>query len=200
MMQDDQVFRLILIAFLVVLLPVGAYFRIRSRATREALDRRQEGLFILFTLRPVATLRLLGLMAFAANPAWMAWSSLPLPTWLRWTGVVAGLVTGVLWVWTFRSLGKNLTDTVVTRKDHALVTSGPYRWVRHPLYLGFALAVVADTLVTSNWFVSLTATATVALLMVRTRTEEEKLVERFGDAYLDYRERTGQFLPRVSGF
>ena len=113
------------------------------------------------------------------------------------TGRIATPVTGVLWLWTFRSLGKNLTDTVVTRKDHALVTAGPYRWVRHPLYLGFALAAVADTLVTADWFVALTATATVALLMVRTRTEEEKLVERFGDAYLDYRERTGQFLPRV---
>ena len=196
-MNDDQVFRLILIAFFVVFLPPAFYFRIRSQATREELDRRQEGLFMLFTLRPVATLRGLGLIAFAANPAWMAWSSLLLPTWLRWIGVVFLLAGGVLWVWTFRSLGKNLTDTVVTRKDHTLVTSGPYRWVRHPLYLAFALAIPADTLVTANWFLALASTATFALLVVRTRTEEEKLVERFGDAYLDYRKRSGQFLPRV---
>ena len=39
-----------------------------------------------------------------------------------------------LLVWTFRCLGKNLTDTVVTRQEHTLVMQGPYRWVRHPFY------------------------------------------------------------------
>ncbi len=44
---------------------------------------------------------------------------------------------------TLRSLGKNLTDTVVTRRAHTLVTSAPYRWVRHPFYDALALAVLA---------------------------------------------------------
>ena len=64
----------------------------------------------------------------------MAWASVPIPLWLRWCGFILIGCWGLLFVWTFQTLGKNLTDTVVTRKDHTLVTTGPYRYVRHPFY------------------------------------------------------------------
>jgi len=47
---------------------------------------------------------------------------------------------GGLLIWTLRTLGANLTDTVITRKEHTLVTSGPYRWVPHPFYDAVGLA------------------------------------------------------------
>ncbi len=126
----------------------------------------------------------------------MAWSSLPLPLWLRWAGVGIGIPTGLLLIVTFRTLGRNLTDTVVTRSEHSLVTSGPYRWVRHPFYLATILAVTANSLVTANWFIALTGACAFGLLLLRTRIEEEKLIERFGQDYLNYMERTGRFFPR----
>src|SRR5688572_30158269 len=132
-MIADQIFRLILFAGFVVLLPIGIYHRLKAR-TDEPLDRRQEGLFILIALRLMGLVGWLGFMAYLINPAWMAWAAVPLPIWLRWIGVGLFVVTGWLFLWTFRSLGKNLTDTVVTRRTHTLVTIGPYRWVRHPLY------------------------------------------------------------------
>ena len=127
----------------------------------------------------------------------MAWSSLDLPTWLRWAGAALGvLVVPPLLFWVMHSLGRNLTDTVVTRREHTLVTHGPYRWVRHPFYgVGF-LGMVAFTLMTANWFVALIGIVVVALLMYRSRAEEAKLIERFGDEYRAYRERTGAFFPR----
>ena len=128
-MNDDQTFRSILIVGCMILLPIMAYHRLKSQATGEKLDRRQEGLFILLTLRPVGIACMLGLVTYMVDPSWMAWSSVPLPVWLRWTGVGIGAIAGGLLVWTLRSLGKNLTDTVVTRKAHTLVTTGPYRWV-----------------------------------------------------------------------
>ena len=104
---------------------------------------------------------------------------------------------GVLLVWTFRNLGKNLTDTVVTRKEHTLVTTGPYRYVRHPFYLAFVIAVVGGSIVASNWFLFLAGMVPFGFLVARTRIEEQKLVERFGDEYRQYQERTGQFFPRL---
>src|SRR5262245_52537846 len=102
-MGDDHVFRLILIAGLAAVLPVGVYHRVRSQMTGERLDRRQEGLFILIALRLLGLAGALGLLAFLVDPAWMAWSSVPLPAWLRWAGVGLGAVASVLLVWTFRS-------------------------------------------------------------------------------------------------
>ncbi len=196
-MAYEQTFRFILILGFAVIVPIGAYHRIKSQATGEKLDRRQEGIFILVTLRPIGIAAMVGLVTYMINPALMAWSSVALPNWLRWAGVVLGITGGLLLAVTFRTLGKNLTDTVVTRTEHTLVTRGPYRWVRHPFYLATALAVVANSLVTANWFLALTGGIGLGLLVLRTRIEEEKLIERFGEDYNEYMKRTGRFLPRL---
>ncbi len=140
---------------------------------------------------------MLGLIAYMVNPSWMAWSSVSLPGWLRWIGVGLGVIAGGLLIWTLHSLGKNLTDTVVTRREHTLVTSGPYRWVRHPFYDSLALCVLANSLATANWFIFFSGVLLILLIVVRTRREEEKLLARFDDAYRAYVERTGRFLPKA---
>jgi protein-S-isoprenylcysteine O-methyltransferase Ste14 len=94
-------------------------------------------------------------------------------------------------------LGKNLTDTVVTRTKHTLVTVGPYRWIRHPLYTSAALLVLGSSLVAANWFFFVTGCVVMLLLVIRTRKEEENLVARFGDDYQSYMRRTGRFVPRL---
>ena len=131
-MGDDQTFRIILALGLAAVLPFGIYYRLRSQETREMLDRRQEGLFILLTLRPIGLAAMGGLLTFVVNPALMTWASVPLLVSLRWAGVGIGVLAGSLLIWTFRILGTNITDTVVTRRHHTLVTTGPYRFVQHP--------------------------------------------------------------------
>ena len=95
------------------------------------------------------------------------------------------------------TLGKNLTDTVVTRKDHELVTTGPYRFVRHPFYCAFILAVLANATVAANWFILLTGGAAWLVIVFRSKKEEENLIARFGDDYRGYMERTGRLFPRL---
>src|SRR6516165_6033363 len=133
-MNPDQTFRTVMALWVLLWLPVAVFYRVRSLASGEKLDRRQEGLPILVTLRPLGGLCLLGIIAFLVKPSSMSWSSLPLPLWLRWVGLGIGVIGAVLSLSTLHNLGKNLTDTVVTRQEHQLVTTGPYRWVRHPFY------------------------------------------------------------------
>jgi protein-S-isoprenylcysteine O-methyltransferase Ste14 len=199
-MNHDQIFRAILIVVFIVVLPIGIYHRLRSQATREKLDRRQEGLFILATLRPVGAAFWLGLIAWMVDPGWMAWSSMSLPVWLRSTGVGVVAVACGLLVWTFRSLGKNLTDTVVTREKHTLVFHGPYRWIRHPLYVSAALLMAATSIIVANWFLLILGAVVFGLLINRTQIEEANLMARFGDSYRTYMKRTGRFLPRIGYF
>ena len=195
-MSDEPALRAVLIGVMMVLLPFGMYHRVRSQSSGEKLDRRQEGLFVLATLRPVGAVFWIAVLAWMINPAWMAWSSLALPTWLRWMGVVSLLCGSALLVWTFRTLGRNLTDTVVTREKHTLVMHGPYFWIRHPLYSSAALVILAVSLIASNWFFFALGVGVLAILIMRTRTEELNLVARFGDSYQRYMDRTGRFLPR----
>lgn len=196
-MNQDAIFRPALVAGFLAVFVITLYHRIKSGASREKLDRRQEGVFILATLRPLGLMLWLGVIAYMINPAWMAWSSLPLPAWPRWMGAgICALAVGLL-TWTLRSLGTNLTDTVVTRQAHTLVTHGPYRWVRNPFYDCMALLILAIALVAANWFLLLAGGLVLLLIVVRTRTEEEKLLARFGDAYGAYLTRTGRFVPRL---
>ena len=137
-----------------------------------------------------------GLITYMVNPARMAWSSMPLPIWLRWMGVGLAVAGSALIVWAFRNRGKNLTDTVVTRREHTLVTTGPYRYVRHPFYIAVALSMLGNALAAANWFLLIGGAVVFTLLAIRTRIEEEQLAARFGDAYRAYLGRTGRFLPR----
>jgi protein-S-isoprenylcysteine O-methyltransferase Ste14 len=138
----------------------------------------------------------IAVFAWMIDPDWIAWSSMPVPRSARWIG--AGLfVAGCgLLAWTFRSLDLNLTDTVVTRRAHTLVVHGPYRWIRHPLYDAVLLITVGFALAAATWFVLATGLAVFGLLALRTRIEERKLVERFGEDYRQYMRRTGRYLPR----
>ena len=195
-MGDDQTLRSALLAGILIVLPIAMYFRLRSQATREPLDRRQEGFFILATLRPAGLALAVGIVSYLVKPPSMAWSAVPLPMWLRWGGVGLVWLTAALLAWTMGSLGKNLTDTVVTRRVHTLVTHGPYRWVRHPFYDCVLLLALGFSLAAANWFLLTSGAILFTLMIVRTRTEEEKLVARFGDSYRTYMAETGRFLPR----
>ena len=193
--MTDNTARVLLIAGLLTMMAISAYHRLRAR-TGERLDRRQEGWFILLTLRPLAAVMMASLLASLIRPSSMSWSSLPLPAWLRWTGAPIGIAAVCLLFWTLRSLGRNLTDTVVTRRDAALVTDGPYRWIRHPFYVSMLLGVIATSLIAANWLLAITGVGMFSLLAVRASTEERNLVARFGRDYEEYRRRTGRFVPR----
>jgi protein-S-isoprenylcysteine O-methyltransferase Ste14 len=177
--------------------PIMLYHRIKAHSSREPLDRRQEGVFVLATLRPVGLVFLVSLIVYLVNPARMAWSAIALPAWVRWSGLATIAVAGALLFWTLRSLGANLTDTVVTRKTHTLVVKGPYRWVRHPFYDTVALLLLGISLVAANWFLLLMGTIVLTLLVVRTPREEARLIARFGDQYRSYMADTNRFVPTL---
>ena len=196
-MNQDEWLRWCLLAGLLVWLPIVAYHRIQAHRSREPLDRRQEGFFILATLRPMALVFFVSVVIYLVNPSRMAWSAIGLPAWLRWSGIALMAGGSVLVFWTLRNLGTNLTDTVVTRKVHTLVVTGPYRWVRHPFYDAVALLLIAISVVAANWFMFATGALVFALLVVRVAREESRLVARFGDDYRRYMARTNRFLPTI---
>ena len=195
--NNDHQFRIILLAGFAAVLPFAMYYRIRSQASGEKLDRLQEGLLLLIGIRALGLAHWLGVIAYLINPDNMSWSGVALPLWSRWLGVGLGVPAGLLLLLTFHHLGTNLTDTVVTRKKHTLVTGGPYRWVRHPFYVAAALAILANALTTANWFIFITGGVAFLLLVVRTDKEEAKLIDRFGDDYRQYMQRTGRFIPKL---
>jgi protein-S-isoprenylcysteine O-methyltransferase Ste14 len=197
-MNLDATFRPFVAAGFFLIILIAVPFRFKSQSTGEKLDRTQEGIGMMIGLRLAGLALWGGAIAFMISPASMAWSALPLPAWARWAGVGLTAITAPLLLWTLRSLGPNLTDTVVTRQAHTLVTRGPYRWVRHPFYDCMALFTLSIALAASNWFLILAGIVVFSLLATRSVTEEDNLLARFGQPYRDYQARTGRFVPRMS--
>jgi protein-S-isoprenylcysteine O-methyltransferase Ste14 len=108
-----------------------------------------------------------------------------------------GILCDGLILWVFRSLGNSITPTVQTRAEHRLVTSGPYRYVRHPLYTVGTLFFLALALMADSWFIALMALLALIPLTLRIPNEEAHLIAKFGEEYRTYMRTTGMLLPRL---
>lgn len=114
----------------------------------------------------------------------------------QWTGVGLCLV-GFGWAfWARAHLGRNWGIPMSLRQDHELVTSGPYAYVRHPIYTGILLAMFGSILAVDLLWLVLFAMAFVYFL-VSARTEEKMMFAQFPDAYPAYRRRTKMLIPFV---
>ncbi|MGH6821789.1 MAG: methyltransferase family protein [bacterium] len=196
-MTGETPFRVALAFIIVPWMALGVTFRGRAAKAGGQVDRSAEGPVLLVARVVLGLSGLLSLLAYWLNPAWMDWASVPLPAWLRWVGAgfcVAGLP---LLFWVLTSLGLNISDTVAPRPNATLVTSGPYRWVRHPFYTFHVLSLVGFPLVMANWFVAVLALSGGVMVYFRALKEEALLKERFGDAYVKYAQQAGRFFPRL---
>lgn len=120
-----------------------------------------------------------------------------LPLILRFIGIVLALIGAAYLILGILTLGSNLTPFPKPRDDqHALVTTGIYGIVRHPIYSGFLLAALGW----SVWWTSLLGIALSVVLFVwfdlKARREEAWLIEKYPD-YVAYRTRVKKLIPFV---
>ncbi len=186
-MANEQLFRWSFVAIFVGTLSISGYFRHRARQSGEVIPRIREGHLALLTRLLFAAPLYLPIFAYMLNPAWMAWSSIPLPAGQRWLGAAVGLGTLPLVYWVVSSIGNNISETFLTKEKQVLVTHGPYRWVRHPLYSAAVMALVSLSILAANWFMLVMACVTfigiAALVIPR---EEAELMRKFGDEFRGY--------------
>jgi protein-S-isoprenylcysteine O-methyltransferase Ste14 len=136
-------------------------------------------------------------VVYVAGPQLVARFSVPLPAWIRWSAVAAA-VAGLALLWRAdRCLGENLSVTLRIRDNHTLVTSGPYRRVRHPIYTATLIYAAAMGLITANYLLAaLFVVPMVVLVMLRVGREEAMMIGAFGAEYRAYMSRTGRLIPK----
>jgi protein-S-isoprenylcysteine O-methyltransferase Ste14 len=136
---------------------------------------------------------------YALRPEWLDWGSIPAPVELRGAvGTGLGAAHAALLVSAHRALGPSYSSSLCTHDDHRLVISGPYRWVRHPIYGAALLLYAALGILSANWVVAIAGiTFILFILCVRTPREEQMLLDTFGAEFSAYRQRTGYLLPRI---
>lgn len=114
-----------------------------------------------------------------------------------WIGV-AVLAFGLAFaIWARRVLGRNWSGVVTVKQDHELVRSGPYRFVRHPIYTGLLIAFAGTAIARGEWRGIVAVLIVLAALWRKIKLEERWMIETFGDAYLRYRAEVRALIPFV---
>ena len=149
-MSKEIPYRTALLLVMLVTLSVTIYYR-RRADSGEKISHQEEGCLFAVILRLAGVCLGIITITYLLAPRVIEWAAMPLPAWIRWGGVISGMFCSLLMYWTLSSLGKNLTDTVVTRNNAVLITNGPYKWVRHPFYVTAALLMAAATFISADW-------------------------------------------------
>jgi protein-S-isoprenylcysteine O-methyltransferase Ste14 len=196
-MDSELFFRLTFAVLVIAVLGIRLYGHLKAGTFHEPRHSYDEG-WLTRAMRPFPVFVGIASVLYIAAPHLMAWSTVDLPDWMRFASLPLGLLVIAGMAWVHRSLSKNFSGKLEIRDDHTLVTSGPYRWVRHPMYTAVIALFLAVFLLTANWFIGFGGLLTVgSVILARTPKEEAMLVETFGDAYREYMRRTPRYIPRV---
>ena len=196
--MNETIFRIILpVLLLAFIAHRGYYVKKHSRPDEETLEQREED----STSKLASFLGLLGFLSTLAIiifPGWLSGTNFSFPIWLRWAGVHIALTGFVLLQWAQNTLGKSWSDTPRMMKEQTLITSGPYRIIRHPIYTAFILILGSTLLISANWLIGLSWIGMTVLESIsRIRFEEGIMLEYFGDRYREYMKKTGRLFPKV---
>ncbi|HMB25435.1 MAG: methyltransferase family protein [Chloroflexota bacterium] len=196
--MNENIFRILVAVILFTAVGISSYFRRKAdKESGEKISRNVDGTAFTTVVRIGGLILWLSPLVYLVNPAWMAWSKIGLSEWIRWVGVGMGILCALGIYWLFSSIGSGITMTSATRKEHKLVTRGPYRWIRHPLYTFGSALFVSLGMMADSWFIAALGALAFIPVAIRTPKEEANLVEKFGDKYREYMKHTGRFFPKV---
>jgi protein-S-isoprenylcysteine O-methyltransferase Ste14 len=203
---DELLFRILFTLLWVIFIANLSWIRYSSwagepkgRAPAARADLPQSRLHIL-ALALFAPFWFAGIILYILIPGWIAFLSFPLPDWLRFIMAGVAALSLPFTLWGFRTLGRNWVHALepsafLKKKQAALVTGGPYRYVRNPIYLGCFVFIIALALLAANWLLLLPALVLISIVYAQIPGEERMLEKRFGDEYREYMERTPRIIP-----
>lgn len=122
---------------------------------------------------------------------------LPLDLWIVYLGIAVTFVGAGIAIWARYCIGEYWSARVTLKEGHQLIRTGPYAYVRHPIYTGMLVACIGTTLVVGEWRGVLAIALLLAAHSRKAIREESLLTQEFGDLYTSYRQSTGFLFPRL---
>lgn len=197
-MTPEIIYRLLMFLAFVAMFGIRIYFQ--SRVLHEEREIKIQENKLSLAAGSIAALTTLVFGAeFLFFPGTFSFTYLlEYPDWLRWLGVFV-LAAGITLLGTAHyHLDQSFYSLVVSKEEHQLVTSGPYRWIRHPIYTAYLLNYVSGGLLASNLVLTFIPVIFFGLMIInRIPREEAVMREEFGQEYIDLEDRTGRLLPKL---
>jgi protein-S-isoprenylcysteine O-methyltransferase Ste14 len=168
------------------------YWRIAALNVKRTMRSEPIRSRLLYMAGPVAGALLLanfGAVGILAEPIW------PRTALTFWLGVVIMALGFAFTVWARITLGRNWSATITLKEHHELIQTGPYAWVRHPIYAGALVMIVGTVVVIAEWRGVLALAIVLVSLLIKARREERWMTEYFGPNYVAYRKRVPMLIP-----
>jgi protein-S-isoprenylcysteine O-methyltransferase Ste14 len=120
-----------------------------------------------------------------------------LPHWIRILGFLVAMASTAYLFEIYKHLGGNWASTGELANNHRLITSGPYQWIRHPIYTTAQAWDLGLVLISNFWLLVPLLIVSQVILCKRTRLEEKILTEKYNGEYSEYKKQTGMFFPKI---
>lgn len=116
---------------------------------------------------------------------------------IRILGLIFYLVFSWVQIWTIKTLGENYSQDIAIKKDHKLITNGPFKIVRHPQYLSQILMDIGGAVATLSYILAPIALIQIPFLLMRAALEDKLLEKHFGESFIVLKKKTGQIFPFI---
>jgi protein-S-isoprenylcysteine O-methyltransferase Ste14 len=123
----------------------------------------------------------------------------PQDAWIAWAGIALTWIGTAVAIWARYCIGEYWSARVTLKEEHQLIRSGPYAYVRHPIYTGMLLGCIGAGLVVGEWRGILAVVLLLAAHSRKALREESLLTQEFGEEYVAYRRSTGFLFPHLWG-
>jgi protein-S-isoprenylcysteine O-methyltransferase Ste14 len=129
---------------------------------------------------------------------WLATRFAPASPSIGKFGVTVTVVGIAFAIWARWHLGENWSATVTLKEGHELISSGPYRYIRHPIYSGMLVAFVGTALALGEYRALISVGIVLVAFYTKAKKEERFLTQEFGEKFREHSRRTGMFLPKFT--
>jgi protein-S-isoprenylcysteine O-methyltransferase Ste14 len=197
-MNSEMIFRMLFVLAFIFMTGIRVYYQSKVLHDKGKIEIKEGSLSLIAGSIAALTTIVFGAEYIFFPGTFLFAYLMPYPDWLRWLGAfgLAAEIT-ILWV-AHHHLGKCFHSLVVSKENQTLVETGPYRWVRHPIYTAYLMSYIGGGLLSSNLILTIVPVSMyVILVAIRMGKEEAVLVKRFGQEYIEYMKRTGRLVPQV---
>ncbi|NWG28579.1 MAG: isoprenylcysteine carboxylmethyltransferase family protein [Ignavibacteriaceae bacterium] len=116
---------------------------------------------------------------------------------IRYAGLIVYLVFSWIQVWSFKTLGDNYSQDIMIKKNHELITKGPFKIIRHPQYLCQILLDLGAAAATLSYIVGVLTLIEIPIYLMRASLEDKLLAKYFPEKFSDYRKKSGFMIPFI---
>lgn len=196
-MYSENTFRMLFILSFIALFSIRVISQLRARQDRGKVEIREKSPSLIAGSIAALVAIVFG-VEYIFSPGTFAFAYvLKYPWAIRWLGAILLFVGILLLGLAHYHLDKSFHSFVVTRENQKMVESGPYHWIRHPIYTAYLLNYFGGGLLAGNLILTFVPTILFGILVaLRVAPEEGAMIEQFGNEYRNYMKHTGRFLPK----